>query len=1425
MKRLPSILSTLLLLASVSCLREEQVRPVEPVTEPTVPIILGFDEPVTLTASTRATSGAEMGVNPSITSIHVAVFGSSGYLKDYVQAIPCRVDVDENQNETITPLPDFSSSGDFLVRLPVNNDGKPRRIHIIANGPSSLPYDYEDKIMKELSVQDGTGAYWQRIYLPEGIEAVESSVDGKFTATARTKEAFRHIELVRNFASVVLQMGSDVTNFELLSYTLCNMPRNGRVAMFNKHVDGNEKEWISSTNPTTNTTAPYTGMLASKFSGISDVLRADGYYHYTDCENKGEDYLGFPLNPELNTNIPSTAEEFNAAGVAVGPGEPIYVYERAVTSENPPFILLQGRWAKSGTPDPSSPPKFYRLDLSRDMQYFPLYRNFQYVITIVGVDVDGYYTPEEASEHDSSENFSMSLETENLADVSNGIVHLYVQQSFIDWIYDDDEKDFWYKFVLESDHDNPINGDVEVSLRPGGSALKMMESGAHSGEYFWKDNRDDSEGVRYVHYYLNEPTSDEPMLTSTLRLVGSHAVEGITYKLVRNVTIRVMNPDETELRVNPGIVASMEATEDAADPNDRGEVVTLTIPLPLDLQSSMFPLNMYVYDSENALNPLPSESMPVQVEDQSFRYLKMLNWSDYQVLVKDAEAAGKDHADLNIRMKVVKDFDTTNINVDCLYFKDEDGVDLVMDPNIWISPSRQVIAGGEETTTVKVKASGAWSLSITLPDGSASDATLSKSVGTDADGESITVTMPQNAKSSPVEYKVTLVRASDNATRTASIIHNGTSITLGRSDSFPIPISAGSNNNSVNVGATEGLTVRAGLDYYIRVYDDQARENVVYSYGEASGIPAETSKLAVVFPANNSVHERTFYIRAYSYVPGIKSNWLEVTQEGGDADISVVTPNITLTQDRAAVKVTTSFDTLLKVYEVDGSTETELSSVPIYNRGENTTVSNDPLKSMSAGKDLDLGVGASNAPRILRVKLYSSDGSELLCTSTDIVQKPRFNLTADQAQLASWNTTSATFTFNSEVVGTLVLTRESGYGSQTGSITSQNPAPASTGTSGNVTVTLPANNTNKPRVYRLTATNNDYPTFAGYPLTAYDEVTQPAGTAWLEVNDSEIMLMDDDAKVTVYSGFTTWVKVFDGNTEVSRKQFSANLNGVTDYVTGLTANAGRTLTVKLYNDINGAPGDELEPIDDTTKPVTGTISQQPGIRVKPVHTIVRGNVKTVELKVYSDVDNWTLTSTNNGSFPNGYSGDVTTASGETVTLQMPINYTTSDVTFKVTATDGTVSDDANITHKARNSNTSTGSFYFYASSYSASSSPQTVTHSVNSATSSVITGTVSSVDKKPSNTRMDLNPGTKLTLGMTDDLQITRVVFDCLAGYYPDSVTSSAPQMASNYRSWTGTARGGLEFIFNPNSSYVTSVQSILIYWTRFTWPGNEYGD
>ena len=118
------------LLASVSCTREtSDPVDVEPAGEPTVPIIISLDEPVTLQAETKADTGMEMGVTPAIKNIYVAVFGSSGYLKDYTSATPC----DASGN----PIADFASTNAttnyFLCRLPVSTSS--RIVHITATAP------------------------------------------------------------------------------------------------------------------------------------------------------------------------------------------------------------------------------------------------------------------------------------------------------------------------------------------------------------------------------------------------------------------------------------------------------------------------------------------------------------------------------------------------------------------------------------------------------------------------------------------------------------------------------------------------------------------------------------------------------------------------------------------------------------------------------------------------------------------------------------------------------------------------------------------------------------------------------------------------------------------------------------------------------------------------------------------------------------------------------------------------------------------------------------------------------------------------------------------------------------------------------------------------------------------------------------------
>ena len=328
MKKIYSILSVLLVLACVSCMREEPlVTDVLEKEGATVPVILSFQNPVILQAGTKAEIGMEMGEQPAISSINVAIFGTDFYLKDYVSAYPS----DSQGNPLSTGFASQNATtGYFVARLPVSS--KARILHIIANGPSSLPFNaYESDIMQKMTVTEGNGAYWQRVVLSGGIKIVETdgnpeqTPDGEYIPTPETVAALSNITLIRNFASISVTENAD--NFELVSYTLCNMPRSGSVAMYSN----NHGDWVP---------------------GYSDssVTLSNHLYSYD-----GKTYLGFPAEPDIDTNIPTTVDALNAPGVSVGPGEPIYVYERAVTTDNPPFILMAARYVQSGTPDSSTP--------------------------------------------------------------------------------------------------------------------------------------------------------------------------------------------------------------------------------------------------------------------------------------------------------------------------------------------------------------------------------------------------------------------------------------------------------------------------------------------------------------------------------------------------------------------------------------------------------------------------------------------------------------------------------------------------------------------------------------------------------------------------------------------------------------------------------------------------------------------------------------------------------------------------------------------------------------------------------------------------------------------------------------------------------------------------------------------------------------
>lgn len=1203
MKKIYAIFSVFLVLASVSCTREEPASIANFEKQgATVPVVISFQEPLVLQASTKAEPGMEMGVEPAISSINVAIFGSDRYLKDYVSAYPCDAQGNPlgggfaSQNAT---------SAYFLARLPISS--KERALHIIANGPSSLPFNaYENDIMQSMTVTDGNGAYWQRIILPNGIQIKEvdgnpeQTPEGEYIPTDATVTALSNLTLIRNFAGITVTEEAD--NFEIVSYALCNMPRSGAIAMYST----NHGDWVP---------------------GYTDpgLTLSNHIYSYD-----GKDYLGFPTNPEIDTDIPTTVDAFNAPGVSVAAGETIYVYERAVTTENPPFILMAARYVSSGTPTPSTPIHYYRLDLALESGYFPIYRNFTYGIKISEVSVDGYENISDAAGHNSGSNFSVSLDTRTLPDVSNGVVRLYVEKPNFDWVYTADSQKFWYKFLLNGAASGNLNGNVTVTEKEG-NAIKTLTV----------DGSDSANDQRYVNYTLNEPNGTST-LSSTLQLVGTYNDGGDTYRLVRMVTIRVFNAKDISPSLSPATVA-----------DEKGQLTTLSIPLPWDLQASMFPMEILIEDSAKALNPASNENMPVKTtgienleepfkslsgnDESSYCFVRTLNWSEYQRLKNNAELSGSDDIILTCDFETTKAFSTSTVYVYNKYFKtDASGITtaqttLTGDANNNITPNRQTVSG--TAATVRVKSTGNWVLNISMANGGvAAGASLSPSSGSSTAGQDVSVTLPENVTENAIRYLVTLTNTSSSLVRTAYITQEGIMMKL---TSATTTVDNG--DNSVTV------TVESGTTYVIELIDEGG--NVLSTSADQSPTTGPTD-YNVNIPQNTTIHERRFTVRARNLSSTVWEDII-ITQEPGVVSVSAANDELRKSDTSASVHLVSSFATDLKAY-VQGNDTPIYTAAIAATAGHDETITGIPVNGTGSDRHIIVNLCDTSTGDVLASKTLTQLGTSYI------------KLTTANANIGN-TTTSASINVDSEAAWTLTVN-----GTLSGASVSPSSGPA--GSANAVTLTVPVNNRLQPQTYTVTGDNG----FHSNSVT----VTQAAGTATLNIVDSNIWMSATSANANVSSSFPTVLKVYvpgDSSPVFTKDVAAAAVHNEALTLPANTTGANRTIRVDLCN-------------EDGIVVATGNIVQAgtPAFSLTAASTSVIGNATTTTIQLVSELP-CDLTVEGDGasiSTPLGTTGVATDTAGTTITLTMPVNYTTSDVLFTVKASRTSYADQSVvITHR------------------------------------------------------------------------------------------------------------------------------------------------
>jgi len=803
MKKTLYILSALLL-GLVSCNKAElESIETRKDVEPTglVAITMKADIPM-LQAHTRALG--DFSDTPSIKDIHVAVFGTSGYPQAYALAEP----VDENGQ----PLSTYATKNDttyyFKVLLPVY-EGK-AHVHIIANGPESIPFVVDDEDMDEETImstmrsQSPVGSYWARIIMPDGILTqlddngiMQTDDEGNYIPSDGTAHLFEDLVLVRNFAEVKLLIDDTVKNLTNVTWTLVNKPTVGSVApMANGFVDDyKDYEYDPETGKMVNGTEVYDGFLFE------------------------DDPMDFTIPDESAVNTAVSA--------------PNFVYERPHPgSQKATCLLIKGQYIEEGQTNPDTYFTYYRIDLMDEAVggYFPIYRNYRYQVRIHKVGNRGARTITEAMNRDSGGNVSLSTEAQKLTDISDGTSRLYVE--YVEKNFTSGgKKSLWVYYVPDVKTGVVDNSKISISIKTQGTALKegtevkLAPTSTQTGAYVYE-------------FELNEQ-SETTDLVSVLQIKADNGVEGDDKStLYRDITLRVMKKMDMTLSLDPKQVSG------------QGESTILGIKLPDGLPSSMFPLEFYIEDINHTLYstgfdgneneiivPVKTDKSIVDGTTNSFYFIRTVNESEY-----------KDNHTITTEFKTNKAASATTIYVANEYFKTQ-SINLLND-GMYVNPVKTTVPFNATSVKVEVEFASPNGKSWTVTAGSGITSITDKD-GTAVTGGTGNGTFILNF---PANNSTTA-----SVTRTATVRYNGTNHTVTITQT-PLQFSVTTDNPEIIYSATKAtVTVHAeeGKAWTAAVTGPTGT-NPTLSATSGTG----TQALTVTLPANTTNNQRSFTVTA-----------------------------------------------------------------------------------------------------------------------------------------------------------------------------------------------------------------------------------------------------------------------------------------------------------------------------------------------------------------------------------------------------------------------------------------------------------------------------------------------------------------------------------------------------------------------------------
>ncbi len=539
--------------------------------------------------------------------IRIAAFGSTGFLKEYVQAVP----------DPAQGYPDSEGNYHFTVQLALSD--QTRNIHFLANGPESLPFLSEDQVISDLYSEGSQDAYWQRIRVDNGILAKSvwdpdsqsysyvKGADGFYEVKDEVTVKFRDIKLIRNFAKIIIDCTAD--NFKLNdteAFTVMNKPDKGSVAPY----DVNSGQFIFD--------------YQTK--------------HYRDLQSY---YAGFmPVSTKIGVDNDTAINDFRPKDSA------IYIYERTIPTETlpPTYLLVRGTYyntAEDRQNDVNGKDCYYKVNLMDNEGYYTIYRNFCYKITLTAVSAPGSGSAADANATGGTGNVTLGTEINKLIDVSDGNGRMYVTMTSISLPGHQNKIQVKYKFIPNVDNGEVDNEKVTIKLNEAnayGNVLADTYSAFNAGSQrligdsttgvVAQDIDDDAEKWRSIYFDSTEGT-EGAIKKQVISIIGRSQAGSDIY---RNVEINLLEKLDLIVKCREKYISK-----------GLSEKVVVDVSIPKNLPESMFPLLFDLESDKGTLTPdadvagnnLPVEAGPTMIPGKtgvSFHFTRTLNYNEYLAL-------------------------------------------------------------------------------------------------------------------------------------------------------------------------------------------------------------------------------------------------------------------------------------------------------------------------------------------------------------------------------------------------------------------------------------------------------------------------------------------------------------------------------------------------------------------------------------------------------------------------------------------------------------------------------------------------------------------------------------------------------------------------------------------------------------------------